>query len=332
MTDPWARPPQQPPTPQSPAGEPPTQQIPQRGQYPDPATHRLAHQSHGSDPATQQAPAAPPPQSYPPPEHHPPAAPAGGDGPPPAKGSFVKRIFRDPLSIVLVLVIVVALAIAGLVGVELYARDRGNDVVAAATACVVQDSASASFGASPFLIQHLSKHYSNISIETAGNQIRDAKGMKAQIEIDDVRLADSGNSKGTIGSLEATITWTADGIKQTIQNSIPLIGSFVTGVKTNPSDGTIELEGALGSIVTKPQVANDGIALEVQELTGLGFTLPRETVQPALDLFSEQLTKNYPLGIHADSVEVTDSGVISKFSTQNATIPAGGEDPCFAGV
>ena len=32
-------------------------------------------------------------------------------------------------------------------------------------------------------------HYGNISISTAGNQIRDAKGMKADIEIDDVRLS-----------------------------------------------------------------------------------------------------------------------------------------------
>jgi hypothetical protein len=196
----------------------------------------------------------------------------------------------------------------------------------------VQDSASASFGASPFLIQHLTKHYGNISITTAGNQIRDAKGMKAEIEIDDVRLSNNGNSNGTIGALDATITWSAEGIKETIQNSIPLVGSFVTGVKANPSDGTIELQGALGSIIAKPGVTDGGISLEVQQLTGLGFTLPRETVQPALDLFSSQLTKNYPLGIHADSVEVTDTGVISKFSTRNATIPAGGEDPCFAGL
>jgi hypothetical protein len=330
MTDPWARP-HQPHTPQPPAGEPPMQQIPQRGQYADPATEHFAPPNPTA--AAQQAPrATPPPQSYPPPEQHAAAQPGGGDGNPPAKGPFFKRIFRDPLSIVLVVVIVLALVVAGLVGGELYARHRGNQVVAEATACVVQDSATASFGASPFLIQHLSKHYGNISIETAGNQIRDAKGMKAQIEVDDVRLADNGDSKGTIGSLDATITWSADGIKQTIQDSIPLVGSFVNGVKTNPSAGTIELEGTLGSIIAKPQVADGGIVLEVQQLTGLGFTLPRETVQPALDAFSEQLTKNYPLGIHADSVAVNDTGVVAKFSTTNATIPQGDDDPCFAGL
>lgn len=300
MTDPWARPPHQ----QPPPAEPPTQQFTQRAQ----------------------------PQSFPPPPEFR-AQDAGGDG---SGGGprkpFVKRIFSDPMSIGLVIVIIVALTVAGVVAGEIYARSRGNDVVAKAVACVVQDNASASFGASPFLIQYMTGHYGSISIETAGNQIRDAKGMKAQIQIDDVRLADNGNSKGTIGSLEATITWTADGIKQTVQNINGLLSTFVSGVTTNPSDGTIELQGALGSIVAKPGVKDGGISLEVQQLTGLGFTLPRETVQPALDVFSEQLTKNYPLGIKADGVQVTDTGVIAKFSTQNATIPAGSDDPCFAGL
>ena len=130
----------------------------------------------------------------------------------------------------------------------------------------------------------------------------------------------------------ANVTWSSQGIKDTIQNAIPLVGSFVTGVTTNPSAGTIELQGALGSITAKPAVVDNGISLQVTELTGLGFTLPRETVQPALDVFTSQLTKNYPLGIHADSVQVTDSGVVSQFSTQNASIPKGNEDPCFAGL
>lgn len=275
-----------------------------------------------------QVPQAPPPPQYPP------SAPGQGAPPPPGEpAGKIKRLFRDPLTIVLVVVIVVALVAAGVLAAELYARSRADDVVAAATECVVQDDVTVSFGASPFLIQHMTGHYGNISIETAGNQIRDAKGMKAQVDIDDVRLQDSGNSKGTIGELNATITWTADGIKQTVQDSIPVVGGFVTGVKTNPSDDTIELEAALGSsITTKPTVQDGGLALQVVNLSGLGFTLPRETVQPALDVFATQLTKNYPLGIHADDVTVTDTGVTARFSTKNAQIPAGSDDPCFAGL
>jgi hypothetical protein len=244
-----------------------------------------------------------------------------------------KKLFRDPLSIVLVVVIVVALVAAILLGGELYARHRADQVVARAAQCVVQDSATVSFGAlPPFLMQHISGHYTNIHFETAGNQIRQAKGMRVNVVIKDVRLEDTATSTGSIGSLVANVTWSSQGIKDTIQNAVPLIGAFVTGVTTNPSAGTIELQGALGSIVAKPSVVDNGISLQVTELTGLGFTLPRETVQPALDAFTTQFTKNYPLGIHADTVQVTDSGVISQFSTQNAAMPKGQQDPCFAGL
>ena len=53
-------------------------------------------------------------------------------------------------------------------------------------------------------------------------------------------------------------------------------------------------------------------------------------MQPALDAFSKELTDNYPLGIHADAVQITDSGVVAQFVTQNASIPKGQQDPCFA--
>ena len=282
-------------------------------------------------PANQPGPVPPPPPQYPqgPPQGQP-APPVGTDSSLPAK---VTNLFRDPLSIVLIVVIVIALVAAGVLAGELYARSRADSVVAKATQCVVQDNATASFGAlPPFLMQHISGHYTNIHIETAGNQVRQAKGMKVNLVINDVRLGDTGNANGSIGSLVANITWSSQGIKDTIQNAIPIIGSLVTGVTTNPSAGTIELQGPLGSITAKPAVANNGISLQVTQLTGLGFTLPRETVQPALDAFTSQLTTNYPLGIHADSVQVTDSGVVSQFSTQNASIPKGNDDPCFAGL
>jgi hypothetical protein len=291
-------------------------------------------------PANQPPPPAPPPQ-FPQGEPAPPQFPAGQGAPlpppPPEKDKSllgkVKDLFSDPLSIVLAVVIVIALVAAGLLGGELYARSRADTVVAGAAQCVVQDSASVSFGAlPPFLWQHITGHYTNIHFETAGNQIRQAKGMKVAVDIKDVRLTDTADSSGSIGSLIANVTWSSQGIKDTIQNAIPLIGSFVTGVTTNPSAGTIELQGMLGSIVAKPQVSDGGLGLQVTELSGLGFTLPRETVQPALDAFSKQLTDNYPLGIHADAVQITDSGVVAQFSTKNASIPKGHQDPCFANL
>ncbi len=245
-----------------------------------------------------------------------------------------RRFLGDPVSIILILVIVAALVVAGLVGAELYARNRADKVVAAATECVVQDQASVSFGPSPFLLQHITGHYRDISIHTAGHQIRDAKGMTANINIDDVDLHGNADSKGTIGQLDATINWTSEGIKETVQDSIPFIGGLVNNVSTDPSTGTIELSGALGlgSVTVKPQVADNALSLQVVKVTAMGATVPHETAQVAMDTFAASLTKYYPLGIHADSVQVTNDGVVAHFSTRDATIPAGQTNPCFAHV
>lgn len=275
--------------------------------------------------------------SYPPPPI-PPAGPterlaAPNEEPAPVKRK--RRFLRDPLSVLLVCVIVFSLVIAGLIGAELYARHVANNKVAQAVACEVKDQATASFGVTPLLLWQLAtKHYTNISVQTAGNQIRDAKGMKIAINIRDVQLKSTPTSKGTIGSLDATITWTTDGIKQSVQNAIPVLGPFVTNsVTTHPSDGTVEMKGMLDNITAKPVVSGNGLELQIVSFNALGFIMPKETVQSTLDDFTSNLTKNYPLGIHADSVQVTDTGVVSHFSTQNASIPTDNDnDPCFANI
>jgi hypothetical protein len=253
----------------------------------------------------------------------------------PAPVKRKRRFLRDPLSILLICIIVFALVIAGLIGAELYVRHVADAKVAQAVACEVKDQATASFGVTPLMLwQRATKHYTNISVQTAGNNIRDAKGMKLNLNIRDVRLQSSANSKGTVGSLDATITWTTDGIKQSVQNAIPVLGPFVTNsVTTHPADGTIELKGMLDNITAKPVVSGNGLDLQIVSFNALGFTMPKESVQSTLDDFVSNVTKNYPLGIHADSVQVTDTGVTSHFSTQNANIPNDkNNNPCFANL
>lgn len=283
------------------------------------------------------APRQRPPYTRPPNPPTPPTERIAAPNADPAGRKRKRRFLRDPLSILLVFIIVFALLLGGLVGAELYARHVADTKVAEAVACEVKDKATASFGVTPLMLWQLAtKHFTNISVSTAGNQIRDAKGMKIAIDIRDVQLRSTADSKGTIGSLDATITWTAEGIKQTVQNSIPVLGPFVTNsVSTHPKDGTIELKGMLDNITAKPIVQGKGLQLQIQTFNALGFTMPKESVQSTLDDFTAKLTQNYPLGIHADSVQVTDSGVVSKFSTENATIPTGsggGQDPCFANL
>jgi len=289
----------------------PTQRIPQQPVPPAQPTERIAQQPF--------PPAQPPAQPPPPPYAEEPEAPRRG-------------LRGDPLSVALALVIVAALALAALLGGEVYARRKADSIVAKAVSCVVQDSASASFGMRPFLLQHFTHRYRDMRVETGGNQIREAKGMTMKLRLDDVRIQETADSAGTLGSLDADVTWSSDGIKQTVQGVIPLLGGLVSGVSTVPSEGTLELDGPLGTVTIKPEAVDGNLRLDVVKVTGLGMRLPSESVQPALDVFTDQLTKDLPMGIHAESVQVTDSGVAARFATRNATIPNGQQDPCFAGL
>lgn len=319
MSDPWGNRPQQPP----PGGQPPPPwpgqppQVPQQpGRYQEPPTEHIARNAPPPPPPPYQQSHQPPPPSYPPPQGG--GGGTGGQTPPPAEK-------KRGLKLGLIALIVVAVLIAGLIGVELYARNVGNTKIATAAACLVEDSATASFGTfPPFLWQYFNEDYSSISIETAGNNIREAKGMKAEVEIEDLKLTESGDTKGTIGSINATITWTGDGISQTIEDFIPVIGSVVSDVKLNTSNGTVEVGGGLAGVTIKPIIRDNGIALEIEDLTGLGFALPRDDIQGELDSFTDDLKNDYPLDIKAESIEVTEDGVVAKFATQNATIKSDG--------
>ncbi|BBZ25573.1 DUF2993 domain-containing protein [Mycolicibacter hiberniae] len=243
-------------------------------------------------------------------------------------------------AVMLALTVVLAVALVAMIGGELYARHRAKTLVAEAVTCETQDSAQVSFGTTPpVLTQYFTDAYSHISVKTAGNQIRQAKGMRLALDIRDVRLnKDAKNSatpdsKGTIGSVDGTITWPAEGIKDSIQDVVPVIGSIVTGsVTADPDAGTVQLKGLLNKATVKPQLVNNGLSLQVTELELLGRDLDRDSVQRNLDELTAKVTDDLPLGIHLDTVGVTDSGVQVTFSTRNATIPASSSRECFASL
>lgn len=266
----------------------------------------------------------------PPPPPPPPKAPPPLPDSPPSKGEAAKRFsqFWNRQSIILVAVIIVAILTGGLAGGELYARNRADSILVAVAECVVQDGATISFGVNPpFLWQHITGHYTNISVETAGDRVQDADGMTADVTLADVRLQETDDSKGTIGSLEATLTWKSAGIKDTVAANLPGVGNLITGARTDPAAGTIILEAGDNSVTAKPVVVDGDLNLQVLDVNG---PLPKDAVQSALNDLTKKLNDNYPLGIHADSVEVAATGVVGKFSSQNASIPKEDADPCFA--
>jgi hypothetical protein len=242
---------------------------------------------------------------------------------------------RSGLTVALISLIVMVLVAAGLVGGEVFARTMVDKAAATETECEIGDTASVRFALMPPLLwQYVTGHYPSIHFETGGNRIMvkgtsiGAQEMKLVADLKDVHIK---GGSGTVGTLAATITWTAKGIAASFPN-LPLIGG--TNVATNPTDGTISLSGYLGKAIVKPVIdAKRNLLLKVTSVTGiLGAVFQPDSIQQDLDQLLSQQTNNLPMGIHADNVEVTADGVTANFSTQNAELPTKTTDPCAANM
>jgi hypothetical protein len=107
----------------------------------------------------------------------------------------------------------------------------------------------------------------------------------------------------------------------------------VTSVETDPATGIVTLHGMFdSSIAVKPETTADGgIKLEIQPdgfTLGGDLDLPQEDLQSKLDEMTSELTDN-KYNLRVDSLDVTDSGVIAKFSASNTDIPASDGSSCF---
>ncbi len=235
---------------------------------------------------------------------------------------------RNKQSIVLIAVIVVAVLVGGLAAAELYARHRAGTVLSGITDCLVEDTADVSYSVTPpFLWQYLTDHYSDISVITTGDRVQEAKGMTADVTLSDIDLQPTADAKGTIGSVSATLDWTAEGIKQTVAENLPVVGDLVTDVRTDAAAGTLIMDATGGTTITaRPEVNAGNLELNVVDVTG---PFGRDAVQTALSELTTTLNDNYPLGIKADSVAVTSTGVNGRFSSTDAAIPTGESDSCF---
>jgi hypothetical protein len=274
----------------------------------------------------------------------PPAQPPAPPAPPPTK----RKRFRGPIAILLVLVILIATAGIGLVAAEFYARTVAVDKVRSAAACFMENSENdinVSFETSPpVLQQYFDDHYTGFTISTDDTNIRSAQGITTDIAIKDLDLNGDATKRGTVGSIDATIDWTSEGMRKSANTALKeaideyLSGSFlsflsdwistdevVTGIETDPSTGVVTLQGMFDtSIAVKPETTADGgIKLEIQPdsfTLGGGLDLPQDTLQEKLDEMTSKLTDN-KYNLRVDSLEVTDTGVVAKFSATNVEIP-----------
>jgi hypothetical protein len=202
-------------------------------------------------------------------------------------------------------------------------------------------------------MQYFDDKYTGFTIATDGTPIRSVHGITADITVDDLDLNGGANDAGTIGAINATVDWTSEGMRESANAALKeaideylddsIFGfltdwistdEVVTSIETDPSTGIVTLHGMFDStIAVKPETTADGgIRLQIQpDSFSLGgdLDLPQEDLQSKLDEMTSDLTDN-KYNLRVDSLEVTDSGVVAKFSATDIDIPASdGTSSCF---
>lgn len=214
---------------------------------------------------------------------------------------------RSP--IVTIAVIVVAALVAVLVGAEVYVRNRATTCLAQSFESELGTGVDVDLSWKPVLWQLLDRQVPSVTLSTDDTAFGPAQEMQVRAEVRDVDLRDEAEGAGIIGSSNAEIDWPTSGILATVQGQPA--GSLVTDVTADESAGTLTFTvggQGLAEFTARPVVNNGVVAVETTDATILGIGLPTALVDGVVQILASGL-QQYPLGMQATEVRVTDAGV-----------------------
>ncbi|MEE2032053.1 LmeA family phospholipid-binding protein [Rhodococcus chondri] len=214
---------------------------------------------------------------------------------------------RSPL--VTIAVLLVAALVAVLVGAEVYARNRATTCLAQSFESELGTGVDVDLSWKPVLLQLLDKQVPSVVLDSDDTAFGPAQQMQVHASVHDVDLRDSAEGAGTIGSSSAEVEWPTSGILATVQNQP--VGSLVTDVTADEAAGTLKFTvggNGLAEFTARPVVTDGLITVETTDATILGIGLPTALVDGVVQILTAGL-QQYPLGMQATSVDVTDSSV-----------------------
>ncbi|MEU7215432.1 LmeA family phospholipid-binding protein [Nocardia iowensis] len=217
----------------------------------------------------------------------------------------------------LIALIVIAILLATiLVGGEAYARHTVSRCVSTQFEKEMGSKIDVSFGAKPMLITWIDGKVPTVTVNSDDTKFGPAAGMVVHAKFHDVEVTDNGRGGGVIGSSAADVTWSNDGIRETL-------GGLVSGVKSSASSDmlTLDVLGGLAQLQVKPVIKGGVVEVETMSAQLLGMGLPTDLVQGIVEVFTKSL-QSYPYGMQPTEVKVTDEGIAVKLVGGRSELPA----------
>ncbi|UYP18176.1 DUF2993 domain-containing protein [Rhodococcus sp. Z13] len=208
-----------------------------------------------------------------------------------------------------IVVIVVVALVAVLVGAEVYIRNRATTCLAQSFESQLGTGVDVDLSWKPVLLQLVDRQIPSVTLDSDDTAFGPAKEMQVHAEVEDVDLRDSAEGAGTIGSSSADVTWPTSGILATVQAQS--VGALVTSVTADETAGTLTFTvggQGLAEFTARPVVEDGVVTVETTDASILGIGLPTALVDGVVQILTSGL-QQYPLGMQATEVKVTDSGV-----------------------
>lgn len=221
----------------------------------------------------------------------------------------------------LISLVVVAALVAALVAGELYARHTIKSCMAQQFKDEIGTQVDVGLSPKPTLLQLIDKKVPYITIDSDDTSFGPAKDMHVHAKVRDIEINESQTSSGTVGSSEADVSWSNDGILTTMQEQV--FGGLVSAVRSNETDGTLQFDvgpAGLAELTVKPHLVGDTVQVDTMDASLFGIGIPTDLVDGIVKVISASL-QTYPLGMTPKSFKVTDTGLEISLSGGQFTMP-----------
>ncbi|MBM4607640.1 LmeA family phospholipid-binding protein [Rhodococcus hoagii] len=158
-------------------------------------------------------------------------------------------------------------------------------------------------------------------MDSKGSAFGPAQGMEVRARANDIKITDSADSSGTIGSSSADVTWSTDGILATLQAQ-PL-GGMITAVTADPTAGTLKVSvGGFADMTVQPKVQDGKIDVETVSAAILGGWGCRQHWSTVSSRPSPTVCSSTRSAWEPTALTVTDSGIDVNLQGGEYVMPA----------
>ncbi|MEU9737133.1 LmeA family phospholipid-binding protein [Streptomyces sp. NPDC048002] len=200
--------------------------------------------------------------------------------------------------------VTLALVLSALAAAEFTARALLHDRLSAAAERMLGEGGEIEVEGGPALLDLFDRRLDAVTVTGEHATLGRLPDVAVRARVTGLRL--TGGRSGTVDRTHAEVEIPAASLRAAAPEGLP-----VTEVRLDEPAGTVTLglQGGLGRAVLRPALQDGRLALELESVSVLGRPAPEALTGRIERALAERAPRDYPLGLTATTVEVTEAGL-----------------------